>query len=219
MKLGMLGGTFNPIHLGHLRVAEEIGWKLNLDLVYLIPSRLPPHKSTDHIVDFFHRLEMTRLASELSPMLKVWDIEGQRSGPSYSIDTLRLFHSHFGPGLELFFIIGTDAFSLIETWKDFRSLFKYASFVVINRGNCKKGEFFSFIKSLDASLVWDENKNCFCHPAGTVLLSMDTAIMDISASRIRQMVATGGSIRFIVPEVVREYIEKKGLYLLNEATR
>lgn len=219
MKLGMLGGTFNPIHLGHLRVAEEIGWKLNLELVYLIPSNLPPHKNTEQVVDFSHRLEMTRLASELSPMLKVWDIEGQRPGLSYSIDTLRLFHSHFGPDLELFFIIGTDAFSLIKTWKDFRSLFKYTSFVVINRGKYKKGEFFSFIKSLDANLAWDENKKCFCHPSGTVLLSMDTTIMDISASRIRQMVATGDSIRFIVPEVVREYIKKKGLYLLNEATR
>lgn len=219
MKLGMLGGTFNPIHLGHLRAAEEIGWKLNLEMVYLIPSNLPPHKDAEQIVDFSHRLEMTRLASELSPMLKVWDIEGQRSGPSYSIDTLRLFHSHFGPDLELFFIIGTDAFSLIKTWKDYRSLFTYASFVVINRDNCKTAEFFSFVKSLGAGLVWDEKKECLCHPAGTALLCMDTTIMDISASRIRKMVGKGESIRFIVPEVVREYIEKRGLYLLHEGTR
>lgn len=219
MRLGILGGTFNPIHLGHLRVAEEVGGKLDLESVYLIPSSMPPHKITHQVADFSHRLEMVRLASKISPLLKVWDIEGQRPGPSYSIKTLRLFHSHFGPNLELFFIIGTDAFLWIKTWKEYKDLFRYASFVVINRQELKKDELFSFIESLDAGLVWNNKKKCFCHPMGTDLFSMNTTIMDISASRIRQMVARDESIRFIVPEIVRKYIKKKGLYLINEPTR
>lgn len=219
MRLGILGGTFNPIHLGHLRVAEEVGGKLDLESVYLIPSSIPPHKITHQVADFSHRLEMVRLASKISPVLKVWDIEGQRPGPSYSIKTLRLFHSHFGPNLELFFIIGTDAFLWIKTWKEYKDLFRYASFVVINRQELKKDELFSFIESLDAGLVWNNKKKCFCHPMGTDLFSMNTTIMDISASRIRQMVARDESIRFIVPEIVRKYIKKKGLYLINEPTR
>ncbi len=219
MRLGILGGTFNPIHSGHLRVAEEVGGNLDLESVYLIPSSIPPHKITHQVADFSHRFEMARLASEISPVLKVWDIEGQRPGPSYSIETLRLFHSRFGPGLELFFIIGTDAFSWIKTWKEYKVLFKYASFVVINRQEHKTDEFFSFVESLDAGLVWDDKKKCFSHPMGTDLFSMNTTIMDISASRIRQMVARGESIRFIVPEVVRKYIENKGLYRINEPTR
>jgi nicotinate-nucleotide adenylyltransferase len=96
---------------------------------------------------------------------------------------------------------------------------KYASFVVINRQEHNVDEFFSFIESLDAGLEWDDKKKCFCHPMGTELFSMDTTIIDISASRIRQMVARGESIRFIVPEVVRKYIKNKGLYLINEPTR
>jgi len=219
VRLGILGGTFNPIHLGHLRVAEEVGGKLDLESVYLIPSSIPPHKITHQVADFSHRLEMVRLASKISPVLKVWDIEGQRPGPSYSIKTLRLFHSHFGPNLELFFIIGTDAFLWIKTWKEYKDLFRYASFVVINRQELKKDELFSFIESLDAGLVWNNKKKCFCHPMGTDLFSMNTTIMDISASRIRQMVARDESIRFIVPEIVRKYIKKKGLYLINEPTR
>jgi nicotinate-nucleotide adenylyltransferase len=219
VRLGILGGTFNPIHLGHLRVAEEVSENLDLESVYLIPSSIPPHKITHQIADFSHRLEMVRLASEISPVLKVWDIEGQRPGPSYSIKTLRLFHSHFGPGLELFFIIGTDAFLWIKTWKEYKDLFRYASFVVINRQELKKDELFLFIESLDAGLVWNNKKKCFCHPMGTDLFSMNTTIMDISASRIRQMVARDESIRFIVPEIVRKYIKNKGLYLINEPTR
>jgi nicotinate-nucleotide adenylyltransferase len=220
VKLGILGGTFNPIHLGHLRVAEESGEDLALDKVYLIPSGMPPHKSPHPIADFSHRLEMARLASKTSPMLEVWDIEGKRPGLSYSIETLRLFHSHFGSHLELFFIIGTDAFIEIKTWKEYQNLFTYASFVVINRPGYTTEKFFTFLDSLKAGFVWNPERKCFCHPSGNILLRKDTTLMDISGSRIREMVNKRKSIRFLVPEVVREYIQKAGLYLTNnESTR
>lgn len=217
MRLGILGGTFNPIHLGHLRVAEEIGEDLGLDKVYLIPCGTPPHKSPHPIADFSHRLEMARLASRTSPALEVWDIEGKRPGLSYSIETLRLFHSHFGPKLELFFVIGTDAFIEIKTWKEYQNLFRYASFVVINRPGYTAKRFLASLDSLNAGFAWDPERQCFCHPSGTILLRRDTTLMDISASRIREMVNRGKSIRFLVPEVVREYIEKVGLYLTDES--
>lgn len=212
MKLGILGGTFNPIHLGHLRVAEEIGEDLGLKKVYIIPSGMPPHKPQDPIADFSHRLEMAILASKTSPIIKVWDIEGKRPGLSYSIETLRLFHSHFGSKLELFFIIGVDAFIEIKTWKKYQDLFRYASFVVINRPGYNKEKFFTFLDSLNVGFIWNPGRKCFCHPSGNILLEKDTTLMDISASRIREMVAKKKSIRFLVPEAVREYIEKIGLY-------
>ena len=219
MRVGILGGTFNPIHLGHLRAAEEIGEDLDLQKIYLIPAGIPPHKTPDPLADFSHRLEMVRLASAISPLLEAWDIEGKRSGLSYSIETLRLFHSTFGPQLELFFIVGIDAFLEIQTWKKYPDLFKHASFIVINRAGYDTQEFAGFLDSLHVGFAWDPEDRCFCHPSGNTLLQKKTTVMDISASRIRQMVAEGRSIRFLVPEVVREYIERFGLYLAHESTR
>ena len=219
MRVGILGGTFNPIHLGHLRAAEEIGEDLDLQKIYLIPAGIPPHKTPEPLADFSHRLEMVRLASAISPLLEAWDIEGKRPGLSYSIETLRLFHSTFGPQLELFFIVGIDAFLEIQTWKKYRELFNYASFIVINRAGYDTQKFAGFLDSLHLGFTWDPEGNCFCHPSGNTLLQKETTAMDISASRIRQMVAEGKSIRFLVPEAVREYIERFGLYLGHESTR
>jgi nicotinate-nucleotide adenylyltransferase len=219
VKIGILGGTFNPIHLGHLRVAEEIGEDLALDKVYLIPSGMPPHKHQAPIADFSHRLEMVRLASAISPLLEIWDIEGIRGGFSYSIETLQSFHTSFGPGLELFFIIGTDAFLEIKTWKEYRNLFRYASFVVINRPGHTTERLMAFLDSLNVGFKWSSKEKCFIHPSGTVLLRRDITLMDISASKIREKVRKGKSIRFLVPEVVRSYIEREGVYLINESTR
>jgi nicotinate-nucleotide adenylyltransferase len=214
VKVGILGGTFNPIHVGHLRAAEEIGEDLALEKVYLIPSGIPPHKPQAPIADFSHRLQMVRLASTLSPLLEAWDIEGIRGGFSYSIETLISFHSAFGPSLELFFIIGTDAFLEIRTWKEYRNLFGYASFVVIQRPGHTTERLTAFLDSLDVGFRWDSKGKCFRHPSGTLLFQKDVTLMDISASTIREKVAKGESIRFLVPEVVREYIEKTGVYLM-----
>jgi len=216
MKLGILGGTFNPIHFGHLRVAEEICEDLGLEKVYIIPSGMPPHKAQTPIAHFSHRLEMVKLASKISPFLEVWDIEGKKPGLSYSIETLRIFHSFFGSDLELFFIIGTDAFMDIMTWKEYKNLFEYASFVVINRPFYDdKERFFAFLESLDVGFAWEPEKNCFCHRSGNILVQKDTTLIDISSSRIRELINKRKPIRFLVPEAVREYIEKIGLYLTD----
>ena len=123
MNLGILGGTFDPIHFGHLRVAEEMGEELGLERVYLIPAALPPHKDEKPVTSFQHRMAMTRIAVEGSPVLEALDLEGRRQGRSYSIETLREFRQTIEGSFGLFFIIGLDAFLEIGTWKEYEALF------------------------------------------------------------------------------------------------
>ena len=110
MRAGILGGTFDPVHLGHLRAAEEVGEALDLDKVYLIPAALPPHKEVIPVTPFDRRFEMLCLAVGDDPLLQPLDLEGRRLGISYSIDSLKELHALHTPDLDLFFIIGLDAF-------------------------------------------------------------------------------------------------------------
>jgi len=213
MRLGILGGTFDPIHLGHLRTAEEIGQELDLEKVYLIPSASPPHKSKEPVTQFHHRLAMSQLAVNNSYLLEALDLEGKRSGFSYSIETLKDFHRIFKPNPEIFFIIGTDAFLEIKAWKEYQNLFDYAHFVIIHRTGYEVERLESFILDLDLEVRKTNQGNMFIMPTGNTLLIMTPTIMDISSSRIREMVIEGKSIHFLVPELVRDYILEKGLYM------
>ena len=201
MRLGILGGTFDPIHIGHLRTAEEIGQELDLEKVYLVPSASPPHKTEEPIAPFDHRLTMTRLAIVGSSLLDALDLEGRRSGPSYSIETLKELHAIFKPDPDLFFILGIDAFLEINTWKEYERLFDYAHFVIISRPGYRKEMIEPFL--MKSGL---ENKT---------LTIKETTLMDISSTNIRKMVQQGKSIRFLVPGAVRDYIAEKGLYGKN----
>jgi len=211
-RLGILGGTFDPIHYGHLRLAEEVGESLNIEHIYLIPAALPPHKGQKHVTPFPHRLEMTRMASAESPLLKVLDLEARREGFSYSIETLKMFHSMNPPDLDLHFVLGMDAFLEIETWKDFRDLFNYAHFVVIQRPGFPSEVLESFLPTLGVNFEKRGQENRFLSPSGYEVISMEATLMDISSTKIREKVAEGKSIRFLVPEAVRSYIEMNGLY-------
>jgi nicotinate-nucleotide adenylyltransferase len=211
-RLGILGGTFDPIHYGHLRLAEEVGESLNLEHVYLIPAALPPHKGQKRVSPFEHRLEMTRIASTESPLLKVLDLEARRQGFSYSIETLKTFHRMFQPDLDLHFVLGMDAFLEIETWKEFRSLFNYAHFVVIQRPGFPSDILESFLPTLGVSFEKRGEGNRFGAPSGYEVISMAATLMDISSTKIREKVAGGKSIRFLVPEAVRSYIIYNNLY-------
>jgi len=219
LRLGILGGTFDPIHLGHLRVAEEMGEGLDLEKIYLIPAALPPHKDSRPITPFQHRLAMTRMAAEESPLLEVLDLEGRRQGLSYSIETLREFKKLFKPKPELFFILGTDAFLEIKTWKEYERLFDYAHFVVIKRPGVQTDELEPFLLSLGVDFIREGEQDEFVSPSGNALLYKKATLMDISSTRIRKMVAVGLSIRFLVPESVRSYIMEKGLYRIHGNSR
>jgi nicotinate-nucleotide adenylyltransferase len=212
LRLGILGGTFDPIHLGHLRLAEEVGEELKLERVYLVPAALPPHKEIRPITPFPQRVAMARLAAGESPLLEVHDLEGRREGFSYSIETLRQFHDLFGPDLELFFILGMDAFLEIETWKEYQDLFGYAHFVVIQRPGFPPRKLEPFLASLDLGFERTRESNVFAAASGNKVLYMEATIMAISSTEIREKVAAGKSIRFLVPEGVRSYIVKNRLY-------
>jgi nicotinate-nucleotide adenylyltransferase len=212
LKAGILGGTFDPIHFGHLRTAEEIGQGLDLEAVYLIPSASPPHKTEEPVSPFSDRLEMARLAVGDSPLLRVLDLEGRRPGLSYSIETLRQFRRMFGPNTDVFFILGTDAFSEIETWKEYRKLFEYAHFVIIQRAGYRQDQLESFLEHLGLSFRALEQPGTFMTASGNKIMLQETTLIDISSTQIRKMVAGGRSIRFLVPEEVRTYVMRKGLY-------
>ena len=213
MRIGILGGTFDPIHLGHLRSAEEVCQRLNLDKIYLIPSASPPHKTKEPVTSFRHRLAMTRLASDSSPLLDAMDLEGRRSGLSYSIETLREFHSIFRPDPDLFFILGMDAFLEISTWKEYERLFDYAHFVVITRAGFQSHGLMAVLSELNVGIKRKEDEpDLFIAPSGKTVMLIRATIMDISSTRIREMVKGNMSIRFLVPESVRTYIAEKGLY-------
>lgn len=212
MKIGILGGTFDPIHFGHLRTAEEIGQKLDLEKVYLIPSSAPPHKPNDPIAPFHHRLAMVRMAAEGTPLLEALDLEGKRPGHSYSIETLKELNEMFSPEPDLFFILGTDAFLEIETWKEYQSLFDYAHFVIIQRSGHEAEKLEPFLMKVRADIRRTGERGVYMTSSGKTVRVMVSTFLGISSTALRHMIANGETVRFLVPETVREYIMEKGLY-------
>jgi nicotinate-nucleotide adenylyltransferase len=214
LRLGLFGGTFNPIHYGHLRSAEEVCEALALNRLWFIPAGHPPHKHGSDITPFEVRLEMTRLAVGDHPVMSVSDLEGRRPGRSYSIETLRQIHQEMGPGWELFFILGLDAILEIATWKDYQDLFTLSHFVVLDRpgydrqrlGEVLTGEVHPQFHSL-------ETEPGFQHPSGHKVVFQKTTLMDISGTCIRNLVRRGRSIRYLLPEAVRGYIITHRLYV------
>ena len=217
MRLGILGGTFDPIHIGHLRLAEEMCEELNLSRVLLIPGAQPPHKGGPQVAPFPDRLEMTKIGTSSSDYLEASDIEGHREGPSYSFETVRIIREKYGDRLELYFILGSDAFKEINTWKEYKKLFQITNFVVIERPGITLDELGAFIESLGAGFK-AEGIDDFINSYGNHVFFKKTTLMDISSTKIRQKIRAGKSINFIVPQKVKEYISKKGLYIKNEVS-
>ena len=219
MRFGILGGTFDPIHFGHLRLAEEVGEELGLQRVYFIPAALPPHKDGKPVSAFQDRMAMTRMAIKESPLLEALDLDAQRQGRSYSIETLKEFRRHFEGEVELFFIIGMDAFLEIGTWKDYKALFDHAHFLVISRPGFQSDDLGTFLTSLSVGFKKEKDGNIFVAPSGNRLIFKEATLMDISSTDIRNRVAAGKTIRFLVPEAVRAYIMEKRLYMVHGNSR
>jgi len=212
-RLGLFGGTFNPIHFGHLRSAEEVCEALDLHQVWFIPAALPPHKAGVEVTPFEVRLAMTRLAVGRHPRLAVSDVEGRRPGKSYSIETLRHFREEFGPRGELYFILGMDAMLEITSWKDYRELFTLCHFVVLDRPGYERNRLEKLLKEqVHPDFQPLSYGGGFQHPSGYRVLFQATTLMDISATRIRSLVQQGSSIRYLLPERVRRFILKNELY-------
>jgi nicotinate-nucleotide adenylyltransferase len=214
LSLGLFGGTFNPMHYGHLRSAEEVCQALALTRLWFIPAGHPPHKATPEITPFEVRLEMSRLAVGDHPVMSVSDLEGRRPGRSYSIETLQQIRREVEPGCELYFILGLDAMLEIATWKDYQDLFTLSHFVVLDRPGYDRqrlGEV--LIREVHPQFRPLESGPGFQHPSGHKVIFQETTLMDISGTAIRNLVRRGGSIRYLLPEAVRDYIIKHKLYL------
>ena len=133
MRVGLFGGTFNPVHWGHLRAAEEIRERFNLERVIFIPTNISPHKASRELIAAHHRLHMLEQAVKSNPYFLASDLELQRCGESYSVETISYFRQNAQDALTPFFIVGVDAFLEINTWKNFRELFSLCNFIVMTR--------------------------------------------------------------------------------------
>jgi nicotinate-nucleotide adenylyltransferase len=212
-RLGLFGGTFNPIHHGHLRSAEEVCETLALDRLWFMPAGQPPHKTTQVVTPFVVRLEMARLAVGDHPVMSVSDLEGRRPGRSYSIETLQQIRRELGPDWELFFILGLDAILEISSWKDYQDLFTLSHFVVLDRPGYERRRLAEvLIEEVHPQFRPLEAESGFQHPSGHRVILQSTTLMDISGTGIRNLARQGRSLRYLLPEAVREYILTHKLY-------
>ncbi len=209
-RVGLFGGTFNPVHFGHLRGAEEIRESLALEEVIFIPAALPPHKEREGMIDALVRLEMVQLATRSNPFFSASDTELKRKGKSYSIDTIQHFKST--RQASFFFILGEDAFSEIETWKDFKDVFSLCHFAVMTRPGPGKERRPQLPKPLSPFFRYDEAEGSWIHLSGNRLFLREITSLDISSTGIRGRVARGESIKYLVPPEVEAYIQERNLY-------
>ena len=212
MKLGVLGGTFNPIHLAHLRLCEELRESLELERVLLVPAGEPALKHAG-VAPAADRLEMARRATASNPRLEVDDLELRRKGPSYTVDTLAALRAKHG-GAELWFLVGADTLPELAAWREPERLFTLANFAVATR----PGYVAPLRELLPRALAapFRDGPRGLLHPCGTELRAVPFTPLEISATEIRRRAARGESIRYLVPDEVREYIAKHHLYEHDE---
>ncbi len=221
MRIGLFGGTFNPIHSGHIQVVQEVKRGFPLDKVYLIPSAIPPHKEPDNVADANDRIEMIRLSFQNDLDFIVSDVELKRVGPSYTIDTVRYFKSSFPAETELYLILGQDAFLEIDTWKSFMDLFSLVAFIVMARTGAghndtagRRKALLDFVE-LKISKGYEPagSKSCYRHDSMQPIFIFDVTPIDISSTKIRRLIKSKGTIASLVPRVVENFIKTRGLYL------
>ena len=216
MRTGIMGGTFNPIHYGHLKCAEELLATCNLDRVIFIPAAQPPHKDNDGLNPFEQRLSMVKQAISPYQQFEASDVEAQRAGKSYTVDTLTILQQRY-PDDQFYFLVGMDSLNTIHTWHNYTQLFKLCHLVVARRPGVK-------MPASDAALpvairhqfCYDSELNLFCHSSGHQLIFLEQTFLDISSTQIRNNVANNQSIDRLVPAAVAEYITTHQLYVRPE---
>jgi nicotinate-nucleotide adenylyltransferase len=200
-RVGLFGGTFDPIHVGHLMSARAVAERLGLDQLILIPSAKPPHKHAQVFAEATDRLEMVRLAIADEQSFELSDCEIRRAGPSYTIETVQHFRDRLGSEVELYWIIGADSLAELSIWRRIAELAELCQIVTA----CRPGFESPDLSPLTSLLSPQQIKRL---EAG--LLS--TPLIDISATQIRRRVSERLSIRWLVPPAVARYIEQHGLY-------
>jgi nicotinate-nucleotide adenylyltransferase len=220
-KIGLFGGTFNPIHLGHLSVAREVKEGFDLDKIWFIPAATPPHKKMKQVAETLDRLEMIRRAIDENTNFSVSDVELKRSGPSYTIDTVDYFKEILPKETLLYFIVGMDAFLDIELWKSYKELFQVIPFIVMSRPGAmsvdpvKKRKIINdlLVTKVSPGYSYNSTHNAFFHQDKQPVYLFEVTPVDISATMVREKRSQSRSIASLVPEKVKEYIESRGLYL------
>jgi nicotinate-nucleotide adenylyltransferase len=199
MNIGVLGGTFDPIHVGHLLVAEEARARLNLAQVLFMPAGQPWLRLNNAISSAKHRVEMVRLAIAGKPDFKLSTMEIERPGPTYTVDTMAELHAQINAGDELFFILGWDSLTQLPQWQEPSRLIELCRLVAVPRVDCPVPD----LASLETAIPGLSSR----------VILLDEPHIDISASEIRRRVAQSLSIHNLVPEPVERYIKEHRLYL------
>lgn len=214
MKIGILGGTFNPVHYGHLRSAEEVRESLSLDRIIFMPCYLPPHKDGEEVAPPDARLAMLELAIKDNPKFSTSDLELKRGGKSYSIETMKELENIYGESGQLSFIIGMDSFVEIGIWKSYSELFATTNFIVVARPEYmgKKSPPDLLPVDIRGDFCYDSKSRMMEHSSGRTTCFIKTTLLEISSTKIRKNVAEERSIRYLLPLEVERYVEEKGLY-------
>jgi len=207
-RIGLFGGTFDPVHLAHLRTAEEVREALELDRIELVLSARPPHKVPGMQASADHRRRMLELATAGHPPLRVNVSELEREGPSYSVDTVRATQAR-DPDAALTFILGADAFAEIATWKEYENFLALCDVCVISRPGAPNDELPIAVKN---AFCYEPSRGVYVHRSGRALRFLPVTGLMISASDIRRRCAEGRSIRYLVPDAVDAYVVDHGLY-------
>jgi nicotinate-nucleotide adenylyltransferase len=208
-RLGILGGTFDPIHFGHLDAADAARRALHLDEVLLIPSFDPPHRPADPLASGFHRFALVALAIQDDDALRASDMELTRTGPSYTADTLRAVTRQGWLPSQIFFILGSDAFAEIATWREFPTVLDTANFVVIARPGTTLDAAAAKTPALRGRLRSPEETS---GTSGTSIYLVEARTRDISSSTIRARLAARQTIDDLVPAAVARHIVAHHLY-------
>ncbi len=215
-RIGILGGTFDPIHLGHVDLGLAAERALHLTRLFIIPANLSPHRSPA-VASAFHRFAMVALAVSRHPRWQASDLELRREPPSFTSTTLQHFHDRGCLASELFFVIGADAFVEIESWNDYPSILEAANFAVVSRRGCPVEELPQRLPKLASRMV----QPTITPSAGDspLIFLIDAQTADVSSTAIRQCRADGRPIAELVDRGVLQHIEQHGLYTPNVSDR
>ena len=201
MNIGVLGGTFDPIHIGHLVIAEEARIKLGFNEVLFVPAGQPWRKLDRNITPAVHRVEMVRRAIADNPHFKLCNLEVERSGPSYTVDTLTMLRKQLGSKSRLFFILGRDTLAELPLWKEPKKVVQLCRLVVPPRLGSKD------LKHLETAIPGLLDK----------VIQLDMPVIGISSAEIRQRIAQGLTIRYLVPAEVEKYIIEQKVYSIGSS--
>jgi nicotinate-nucleotide adenylyltransferase len=215
MKAGLFGGTFNPLHNGHINVARHVKQQFNLDTLFIFPAAAPPHKTDIDLAPARDRYDMVVQSLAHMDGFTPSDIEVARKGPSFTIDTIHMFQQRYGDTCGFYLMMGSDAFFDIPTWKNQQAIFSEVPIIVmLRKGMGPDRDIRSFLdEHISKGYTWDQTKNRFVHDRLQPVCICSVPKIDISSTRIRSRVKQGRAIKGLVPSPVEQIIIKRKLYL------